>query len=103
MVKDENEAKLVYGNFSKVVARFMGGISVEYAGFIPHDNLLRDSVARRKPVMCAYPEAASSDSYRTVAGYLMNRQNNRRTDGNIKFFWKRLVAGAVDVDNRIGN
>ena len=103
MVKDENEAKSVYGNFSKVVARFMGGISIEYAGFIPHDNLLRDSVARRKPVMCAYPEAASSDSFKIVAGYLMSRQNNRRIDGNIKFFWKRLIAGAVDVDNRIGN
>lgn len=103
MVKDEKEAKLVYSNFSKVVARFMGGISIDYAGFIPHDNYLRESVACRKPVMCAYPGAPSSGSFKIVADHLLNRENNRRIDGNIKFFWKRLVTGAADVDNKRGN
>jgi flagellar biosynthesis protein FlhG len=103
MVKDEKEAKLVYSNFSKVVARFMGGISVDYAGFIPHDNYLRESVACRKPVMCAYPGSPSCCSFKIVADHLLNLENNRRIDGNIKFFWKRLVAGVVDVDNKCGN
>jgi len=103
MVKDEKEAKLVYSNFSKVVARFMGGISIDYAGFIPNDNHLRESVACRKPVMCAYPGAPSSNSFKIVADHLLNRENNRRIDGNIKFFWKRLVAGVADVDSKRGN
>lgn len=98
MVCGEKEAKSVYDNLSRVTARFMGGISLDYAGFIPTDNLVRESVARRKPVMCAYPEAGSNDSFRTLAEYLMKRKNNGRADGNIKFFWKRLMSGEADAD-----
>lgn len=100
MVKDEKEAKSVYDKFTKVVDRFMGGISIDYAGFIPRDNLLREAVARRKPVMCAYPEASSCNSFKLLADYLSKRGKNMQSDGNIKFFWKRLIAGETDVDNK---
>jgi len=49
MVRDENEAISVYQNLSRVVARFMVGVSMEYAGFIPWDTRLQEAVRRRKP------------------------------------------------------
>ncbi|MGB5157854.1 MinD/ParA family protein [Desulfobacterium sp. N47] len=100
MVNDEKEAKSVYGKFTKVVDKFMGGISIEYAGFIPRDNLLREAVARRKPVMLAYPDSSSCKCFKLVADYLSKRENNAQIDGNIKFFWKRLIAGVTDADNK---
>ncbi len=100
MVNDEKEAKSVYGKFTKVVNRFMNGISIDYAGFIPRDNYLMEAVARRKPVMCAYPEAASCNSFILLADYLSKKGKNPQIDGNIKFFWKRLIAGETDVDNK---
>jgi len=93
MVEDEKEARSVYQNLSKVVARFMGGISIDYAGFIPWDSYLQESVSRRNPVVCCYPESSSSTSFKQLAHYLVKQTDRRPIDGNIKFFWKRLMAG----------
>ena len=96
MVKNEKEAKSVYQSLSKVVSRFMGGISLDYAGFIPWDILLQESVTKREPVMCCYPESSSSRSFTKLAHHLLRQADRRPIDGNIKFFLKRLMAGAVD-------
>ena len=96
MVKSEREAESVYQNLSRVVARFMGGISIEYAGFIPWDDLLPDAVSRREPVVCCYPEASSSNSFKDLANYLLKQTDRRPIDGNIKFFWKRLISVSED-------
>ena len=95
MVKDEKEAKSVYKNLSSVVAKFMGSISIDYAGYIPYDKHLHESVSRREPVSCCYPEAPSSHSFKKLADYLLIQAMGRSNDGNIKFFWKRLMAGAA--------
>ena len=96
MVKDEKESKSVYNNLSKVVSRFMRGISLDYVGFIPWDSLLQKSVTKREPVICCYPESSSSNSFTKLANHLLGQTNRRPIDGNIKFFWKRLMTGAVD-------
>ena len=99
MVRDEKEAKSVYKNLSKVVARFIGGISIDYAGFIPTDNLLQEAVSRREPVVCCCPDASSSISFKELADYLLMQTDRRPIDGNIKFFWKRLITGETHKDN----
>ena len=99
MVPDENAAKSVYRHLSTVVAQFMGGISLDYVGYIPTDNHLRESVTRREPVVCCYPDAASSQGFKALATYLLNQKARRPIDGNIKFFWKRLMAQETDQDN----
>ena len=99
MVEDEKEARSVYQNLSKVVARFMGSISIDYAGFIPWDSCLQESVTRREPVVCCYPESSSSKSFKELAHYLLKHTDTRPIDGNIKFFWKQLMAGVPDQGN----
>jgi flagellar biosynthesis protein FlhG len=96
MVSDESEAKSVYKHLSDVVARFMGGISISYAGFIPWDNRLHDAVAKRRPAICCYPQTSLSHSFEVLAQYFLNQRNERSMDGNIKFFWKKLMAGFAD-------
>ena len=96
MVKNEAEAISVYEHLSRVVARFMVSISLDYAGFIPWDKRLQEAVSRREPVICCFPEAFSSRCFKGVAEHLLNRINGTPNDGNIKFFWKRLMAGAWD-------
>lgn len=96
MVNDEDNAKSVFKNFSQAVARFMGSISIDYAGFIPKDSCLQDAVNRRKPVLCSHPEAASSLGFHALADHLLKQENRRPIDGNIKFFWKRLINGDVE-------
>jgi flagellar biosynthesis protein FlhG len=84
MVKDEKEAKAVYDHLSKGVARYMGSISLNYAGFIPRDDYLGEAVSRREPVICCYPKAPSSRRFQVLAEYLLKRANGRPHDGNIK-------------------
>jgi flagellar biosynthesis protein FlhG len=95
MVKDEKEAKSVYKNLSSVIGKFMGSISIDYAGYIPYDKHLHKSVSRREPVSCCYPEASSSRSFKKLADFLLIQTMGRSNDGNIKFFFKRLMAGAA--------
>jgi len=95
MVKSEKEALSVYRHLSKVVEKFMGSISIDYAGYIPYDKHLHESVNRREPVTCCYPRSSSSQSFRKLAEYLLTHINGRQYDGSIKFFWKRLMVGAA--------
>jgi len=103
MVQDEREAKMVYRNLDRVVSRFMSGISIDYAGYIPWDDLLQKAVTRREPLLCCYPEAASSNSFKRLATYLMNQTDRHHIDGNIKFFWKQLMESGKGEGLECGN
>ena len=92
MVANEREAKGVYENLSRVTARFMGGIDLEYAGYIPLDRDLPKAVSKRSPVICSYPDGPASNGFKLLAEYLLKQTNTGPIDGNIKFFWKRLMA-----------
>ncbi len=94
MVKDEKEAKAVFKNLSNVADKFLVGISLDYAGFIPGDESLKKAVIKRQPVICAYPRASASQNIKILADYLLNQADTRPVDGNIKFFWKQLINGA---------
>jgi flagellar biosynthesis protein FlhG len=96
MVKNEEEAKTFYKHLTKVVAKFMGNISIDYAGYIPWDSFLHKAVVRREPVTCCYPESSSSHSFKELAKYLLDQPNGRPNDGNIKFFLKRLISENMD-------
>lgn len=91
MTRDQAQAKSVFKHLSQIVDRFFPDIFLEYAGYIPSDDFLQKSVGRRKPVVCAYPRALSSNGFRTLADFLLHQTIRRPLDGNIKFFWKKLV------------
>jgi len=92
MAKNENQSKSVYENLTKVVDRFLGGISIDYAGYIPKDDFLVKSVSKRQPILCCYPKAPSCKHFTQLADYLLNQTNRRPVDGNIKFLLKRLMG-----------
>ena len=91
-VRNEKEALAVYENLSRVVARFMGGISLAYAGFIPRDNRVPKAVTMRNPVVCSFPDSPASMGFMKLARRLLRPIDQEPMDGNIKFFWKRLLA-----------
>jgi len=97
MVRNEREAVSVYKHLSGVVEKFMGSISLDYAGYIPYDKHLNESVNRREPVTCCYPQSSSSQSFKKLAEYLLEQTDGRQQDGSIQFFWKRMMVGALGV------
>ncbi|MEJ2658405.1 MAG: MinD/ParA family protein [Desulfobacterales bacterium] len=95
MVKNESEALSVYKHLSRVIEKFMGSISLDYAGYIPYDKYIHESVNKRKPVTCCYPQSNSSQCFKQLAEYLLNLSDGKHHDGSIKFFWKKLMIGAT--------
>nr|HID58818.1 MinD/ParA family protein [Desulfobacterales bacterium] len=91
MVDCEEEAEAVYRNLTRVVFRSLKGSSVEYIGFIAKDDHLQMAVRRRRSVIELYPDSRSCKSFRDLANNLLTLPVRDQLDGNIKFFWRRLI------------
>ena len=86
------EAEAVYRTLLKVSERFLGrDISLEYLGYIPHDDAVSKAVLKQQPVLTLYPKAKVSKSFTQMARRLWEMPAPDEMDGNIKFFWRRLL------------
>jgi len=84
------EAKETFGKISRAVDRFLGGISVDYLGFVPFDEKVPQAVKNQRPVLEAYPQAPSSRAFMGMARELIERTPTPRTQGQVQFFWQHL-------------
>ncbi len=86
------EAELVYRTLLRVADRFLGReIILDYLGFIPYDPTLPKAVMRQQPVLALYPQSPASRSFVMIAQSLWETKPQPALDGNIKFFWRRLL------------
>ncbi len=92
MVEHEEEARAVFKNLSNAIVRFLKGISLEYVGFIPRDSNLEKAVRQQATVLKCFPGSASSHGFSRLADQLLGTAPSAVQDGNIKFFWKKLVT-----------
>ena len=92
-VANQNEAKKVYRKLAMAVDHFLGGISLDYLGFVPTDPHVSQAVMRQKPFLEAFPTAPSSLAVQNLAKAFM-ASPVEEVGGNIKFFWRRLVKMA---------
>jgi flagellar biosynthesis protein FlhG len=86
------EAQLVYRTLLRVAERFLGReITLDYLGYVPYDHALPKAVMRQQPVLALYPQSPASRSFVTIAQNLWETKPQPALDGNIKFFWRRLL------------
>jgi flagellar biosynthesis protein FlhG len=91
MVSDAKEAKKVFSLLASVSDKHLDSISLDYLGFISRDDMLLKSVRQQKSVLQAYPSSAAGKCFQAVAGTLLRAPVDPSLDGNIMFFWKRLL------------
>lgn len=91
MVKNEKEAKQVYLTLSQAVDRFLNNAVIEYLGYIPRDEKLREAVLNRKTIMDLYPDSPASKGIFDKAEKILKMQKSFDASGNVKFFMKRFV------------
>lgn len=89
-VKDAAEAKGVYRKLGAAVDHFLGGVSLDYLGFIPTDPAVNQAVMQQKALLEAFPGSPAAKGIKNLARNLL-AQPVEDTGGNIKFFWRRLV------------
>ncbi|MEF2145011.1 MAG: MinD/ParA family protein [Desulfovibrionaceae bacterium] len=91
MVKDDKAAKEVYLKLSNACDHFLSGVSLDLVGFVPMDPAVRKAVINQTPFMQATPQAPASLAVRQAAEQINRWKAQSNTDGNIKFFWKKLL------------
>ena len=104
MVQSEKDAKAVYSTLSTAMERFLGNVVLEYFGFIPMDPVLPKAVVNHSTVLDFDSNAPSSLAIVRLARKIADSPCVSDTDGNIKFFMKRIFDSAdkSDYDNNQG-
>ena len=91
MAKNEKSARDIFAKLYNACDHFLSGISLDFVGAIPQDPLVRQAVIRQKPFCSLNPDAEASVAMHAVARKLAQWKPQDHLDGNIKFFWKKLL------------
>lgn len=91
MAPDQKTAREIFSCLYQACDRFLSGVSLDLAGVIPRDPSVRKAVVAQKPFIETDPESAISKSITSLAHTINGWDVPQQTDGNIKFFWKKLL------------
>lgn len=89
--QDEKSAKDIFRRLYKACDHFLSGVSLDYVGMIPRDMNVRKAVINQKPFCVMDPNWPASRAVNKVATTIQSWEVPHALDGNIKFFWKRLL------------
>jgi flagellar biosynthesis protein FlhG len=91
MASSEKAAKKVFGTLYAACDHFLEGISLDFVGFVPHDPMVRQAVMKQIPIGSLAPSAPASTHLAAIARKITTWDVDLHLDGNIKFFWKKLL------------
>ncbi len=91
LTSDRKTAKAVFSRLYQACEHFLDGVSLDLVGFIPQDPIVRKAVVDQVPFCHASEDAAPSKAVRDIAETIITWRVSDNLDGNIKFFWKKLL------------
>ena len=91
LAPDEKSAKDIFRRLYKACDHFLSGVGLDYVGMIPRDSGVRKAVINQKPFVIMDPGSPASKALAEVAKTIQTWDVPHSLDGNIKFFWKRLL------------
>ena len=89
--QDEKMAKDIFRRLYMACDHFLSGVSLDYVGMVPRDVNVRKAVINQKPFCVMDPASPASRALGKVAETIQSWEVPHALDGNIKFFWKRLL------------
>ena len=93
MADDENLAKEVYRRLTAACDHFLTGVSLDYLGSVPRDPNVRKAVVQQVPYCAEDEHSPASKALSNISNTLLTWDPPASLDGNIKFFWKKLLFG----------
>ena len=93
MTDSEQSAKEVYRRLITACDHFLSGVSLDYLGAVPRDPNVRKAVVQQLPYCAENKDSPASRALANVANILLTWNPPASLDGNIKFFWKKLLFG----------
>jgi flagellar biosynthesis protein FlhG len=92
MVKNSYEGREVYQKLSKATERFLD-LSIEYLGYIVHDEKVTEAVKQQKMFTEIYPYSQASKCLSSIAKKMCLEEPQGYNLGSMKFF-SRAIVGA---------
>ena len=95
MAQDMTRAKDIFLRLHMACDHFLSGVSLDLVGVVPHDPAVRASVVKQRPFCHALSddgaESEAARAVRRIAKGIETWNVSANLDGNIKFFWKKLL------------
>ncbi len=91
MAHDTRAAKVTFGRLHQACEHFLSGVSLDLMGVIPRDTTVRQAVVQQSPITVHAPDSPAAMAISNIANDVLEWEVPKRLDGNIKFFWKKLL------------
>ncbi|MBU1689469.1 MAG: AAA family ATPase [Gammaproteobacteria bacterium] len=92
-VKNEMEARALYDNMAEVAVRFLD-VSLDFMGYVPFDEKLRQAARICRPVVDAFPVTESAKALRDLAETMEQWPQPSGEDGRLDAFMQRLIQSS---------
>lgn len=96
-VSAETEAQMIFDNIARVASRYLS-VPLDFIGFVPPDDKLRQSIRSGRSVTEAFPAATSVAAFRRAAEALTSlpcRQDEDKSQGTgLEGFMQRLLQSS---------
>lgn len=96
MAPDRKSALDVFKRLYNACDQFLSGVSLELAGFVPKDPAVRKGVIEQKPFSVMAPASQAAQAMEALTDKVLTWKAPEHMDGNIKFFWKKLLFNSQD-------
>lgn len=96
-VRGLDEAEAIHNNIAQVT-QSRGLARLEYSGFVPLDEQLRQASSLCQPVVALFPDAPASRAYRTIARDLLNWPLPADEPGGLEQFVQQLLHLSQHID-----
>ncbi len=91
MAPDLKSAKDIFQRLYQACDHFLGGVSLDLVGIVPRDTAVRKAVVDQIPFTTAAPTSPAARAVKQLAENVAQWKVPEMLDGNIKFFWKKLL------------
>ncbi len=91
MAHDKRAGKVAFSRLYQACEHFLSGVSLDLVGIIPRDTTVRQSVVQQLPLTISAPQSPAAEAIATLAKEILEWETPKGLDGNIKFFWKKLL------------
>lgn len=91
MARSEGDARLLHQKLARVSDRFLD-VVIEFGGWVPHDERLRQAIRRQAAVVELWPSSPSARAFKKLAGAVDKwSEPGRAAHDRISFFGGRAV------------
>ena len=91
MASDMRAAKDVFQRLHLACDHFLSGVSLDFVGSIPRDPAMRKAVVDQRPLCHMAPAGPAAHALLAISKTIQTWDVPEHLDGNIKFFWKKLL------------